>query len=567
MFLPPIILLISCFTLFFFRKFIGPLGLFYTAALSLILVLIITSYSYIIILKTGNYFFIDFGRWFYVYDYMDSNLVFVTDNLSTLTTLLVVLLTLLAQLFGIEYMYREAFILRLIYLLNLFATSVVFLFFVYDFFLILIVWECIGLFSLFLVNFYSNRIYTIKAALKTFIFSRISDFFICIAFFLFILLFNTTDFGLIFTKTPFLQFSKLYIMNFSVNLLDTIGVCILISSAVKAAQFGFHVWLPDAMEAPTPASALIHSSTLVIMGIYLIIRFSIIFEFSLVSNLLMALLGSFTIALGAIAATFQNDIKKLVAYSTVSQMGYLFCGCGFTAYNEVMFYLFAHAVNKAFLFILVGYTVHFFLGNTDLRFMGSSIFFNYDLIFFFILVSFNLTGLPITAGFLAKESLLFHTLQKGILFEIVRTLWFISFIFTPIYMLLLNVITFWYLSKNTFTLYKDTFDIYTKLWNLSKQKYSNFKTIPHQPHVLSKLTTYTLMFFLTATAFLGTNLLLSLFDVNTLNDFNTVNIWKDTFSFFFNTSIIVNIKSLYIISYFISLSLLTTLRYLYNLVN
>lgn len=176
------------------------------------------------------------------------------------------------------------------------------------------------------------------------------------------------------------------------------------------------------MEAPTPASALIHSSTLVIMGIYLIIRFAIIFEFSLVSNIMMALLGSLTIALGAVAATFQNDIKKLVAYSTVSQMGYLFCGCGFTAYNDVLFYLFVHAINKAFLFILVGYTVHFFLGNTDLRFMGAGVFFNYDILFFFILVSINLTGLPLSAGFLAKESLLFHTLRTGTFFDFIRSL-------------------------------------------------------------------------------------------------------------------------------------------------
>ena len=176
------------------------------------------------------------------------------------------------------------------------------------------------------------------------------------------------------------------------------------------------------MEAPTPASALIHSSTLVIMGIYLIIRFSILFEFTTTANLIMALLGSLTIALGAVSATFQNDIKKLVAYSTVSQMGYLFCGCGFMAHNEVIFYLFTHAVGKAFLFILVGYIVHFFHGNTDMRFMGSGILFNYDVLFFSILVSLNLAGLPLTSGFVAKESLLFQTMHGGLGFYFIRTM-------------------------------------------------------------------------------------------------------------------------------------------------
>ena len=207
------------------------------------------------------------------------------------------------------------------------------------------------------------------------------------------------------------------------------------------------------MEAPTPASALIHSSTLVIMGIYLIVRFSIFFEFTVTANFLMAVLGSLTIALGATAATFQNDIKKLVAYSTVSQMGYLFCGCGFMAYNEVMFYLFAHAINKAFLFILVGYTVHFYLGNTDLRFMGLASAYKLDLLFYFIIVSINLTGLPLSAGFVAKESLLFHTLKQGLIFDLVRSLWVVSFVLTPIYMLMLNMAAFWFYAKAPFTLF------------------------------------------------------------------------------------------------------------------
>ena len=124
------------------------------------------------------------------------------------------------------------------------------------------------------------------------------------------------------------------------------------------------------MEAPTPASALIHSSTLVIAGIYLIIRFSVLFEFTVLTNYYLALLGAVTLSFSSITAIFQNDIKKLVAYSTISQIGYLVCGCGFCCYEEVLIYLIIHALNKAFLFILVGYIVHFFNANTDMRQMG-----------------------------------------------------------------------------------------------------------------------------------------------------------------------------------------------------
>jgi NADH-quinone oxidoreductase subunit L len=160
------------------------------------------------------------------------------------------------------------------------------------------------------------------------------------------------------------------------------------------------------MEAPTPASALIHSSTLVVAGVYLIIRFSLLFEFAYYVNLALALLGATTLAFSAVTATFQQDIKKLVAYSTISQIGYLVCGCGFGCYNETLIYLIIHAINKAFLFILVGYVVHNFSGNTDLRFMGNSHVFSFDVAVILLVLAANLSGLPYFAGFAGKEFLI-----------------------------------------------------------------------------------------------------------------------------------------------------------------
>lgn len=175
------------------------------------------------------------------------------------------------------------------------------------------------------------------------------------------------------------------------------------------------------MEAPTPASALIHSSTLVIAGVFLIIRFSLIFEFTIFTNYYLALLGAVTLAFGAITAIFQNDIKKLVAYSTISQIGYLVCGCGFCCYEEVLLYLIVHALNKAFLFILVGYIVHFFNGNTDMRQMGGIYLYSFDIAVLLFGVCFNLAGLPYSAGFLGKEFLLFQVLRDDFLSLIVRS--------------------------------------------------------------------------------------------------------------------------------------------------
>lgn len=149
-------------------------------------------------------------------------------------------------------------------------------------------------------------------------------------------------------------------------------------------------------------------------------RLSVLFELAYFANILLIFLGGLTITVGAVSASFQNDIKKLVAYSTVSQMGYLFCGCGFLAYPEVMYYLAVHAMNKAFLFILVGYIVHFFNGNTDLRFMGNLLNYSPSVTFIALTVSLNLAGLPLTSGFIAKEFLVFQTLRGDNFSLIVR---------------------------------------------------------------------------------------------------------------------------------------------------
>ena len=167
--------------------------------------------------------------------------MFCVDSLALIASLLVLVLTLFALYFGVEYMYREAFINRLLYLLNLFATSVIFLFFCYDYFLIIFAWECIGLFSLLLVNFYSTRIYTIKAALKTFVFSRISDMFMFISFTLALVMYNSTDLSIIFIQTPFLMFHYIFIGSLAVHFLTAFSLTLALSGGIKAAQFLSHV--------------------------------------------------------------------------------------------------------------------------------------------------------------------------------------------------------------------------------------------------------------------------------------------------------------------------------------
>lgn len=483
---------------------------------------------------TGSYYYLDFNKWFFCVDLFDSHLLICIDSLALICAALVLFLTIVALFFGVEYMNREAFINRLLYLLNLFATSVIFLFFCFDFFLIMLAWEFIGLFSLLLVNFYSNRIYTLKAALKTFIFSRISDFFMFLAFILSILIFHSTDLTLIFLQAPFLLFHYIYIGPISVHFLSLFALSIVLSGVIKAAQFFSHVWLPDAMEAPTPASALIHSSTLVVAGVFLVIRFATIFEFTPEINYFLAILGAITLAFASITAVFQNDIKKLVAYSTISQIGYLVCGLGFCCYEEVLIYLIMHALNKAFLFILVGYIVHFFSGNTDLRQMGGLYLYSFDISVLFFGVSLNLAGLPYTAGFFAKEFLLFQVCKDDFLSLLVRSCWFISFIFTPIYMLLIPFIVIFGTKKGVISNYKS-------LWSLNNNQYINSNLILlnfYKTNALrwflqrlqlslltSRLTIYILITFWLLFFNLGEIFLMIIFNYSTLLELTDNNIY------------------------------------------
>ena len=565
--------------IFLFKRWLGPIGTFYSSVFSFSTVILFSVYELYLILLNGNYFYVDFGRWFFCLDLIDSNLVFCVDSLALVSSILVLTLTVFALYFGVEYMYREAFINRLLYLLNLFATSVVFLFYCYDYFLILFAWECIGLFSFLLVNFYSTRIYTLKAALKTFVFSRISDMFMFLSFLLTINSFMTTDLSLIFIQIPFMAFHYLFIGSIAVHFLTFFSFCLVTSGGIKAAQFFFHVWLPDAMEAPTPASALIHSSTLVVAGIFLVIRFAILFEFTIFTNYYLVLLGALTLSFGSITATFQNDVKKLVAYSTISQIGYLVCGCGFCCYEEVLLYLIIHALNKAFLFVLVGYIVHFFSGNTDMRQMGGAYLYSFDITVLLFGVCFNLAGLPYSAGFLGKEFLLLQVMREDFISYFVRGCWLVSFFFTPIYMFFLIFLVMFNIKKGSIIVYISNWGfkfnlnsfITTYLWNkdgLLPSKASWYNAFSHKYQftaLTSRLTSYMLLSFWIFFFFFGESLLLILFNYSTPIDTITSSnfmVIKQHIIFFLVSS---SSKLLKYINFFIFFLTLNSFMYMMNL--
>lgn len=526
--LPPMLLPLHCFFILLFRKWLGSIGTFYCSLTVFICLNCVTMYAIITQLISGQYIYVDYGSWFSCLNLIDSHLAFCSDILANSTALLVLFLTPLALYFGVEYMFREAFANRLLYLLNLFAASVILLFYSYDFFLILLFWECVGLFSLLLVNFYSTRIYTLKAAFKTFVFSRISDMFLFSAFLVTINTFHSCDLALIFIQIPFFTIHYLFFGALGVHLLSLLAGLIALGGVIKCAQFGFHVWLPDAMEAPTPASALIHSSTLVVAGVFLIIRFSLLFEFAYYINLALAILGSTTLAFAAVAAVFQQDIKKLVAYSTISQIGYLICGCGFGCYDETLIYLVIHAINKAFLFILVGYVVHLYNGNTDLRFMGGAHIFSFDVAVMFLVLGANLSGLPYLAGFAGKEFLISQFFLSNTENLYIRACWQIAFVFTPIYMFTLIV-------SVLYGPLKSRQDIWRVLSNNNRQivfTSNAFRTNPNALYIpfnnswiYANLSSLIFGFLLVCVLSLGETFLLVLIDYSTLHPLTVQSSW------------------------------------------
>lgn len=238
------------------------------------------------------------------------------------------------------------------------------------------------------------------------IMNRIADVLFIFAIILILLEFKTLNYQVVFSLIPFLVGDSFMVMNWMVLKLDFIAFFLLFGAIGKSAQLGLHTWLPDAMEGPTPVSSLLHAATMVTAGVFLLIRCSFILEFSPNVLSITALLGAFTAFFSAITATFQFDIKKVIAYSTCSQLGYMVLACGLSNYHIALFHLFLHAFFKALLFLSAGSVIHAIADEQDMRRMGSLASF---LPFTYVCMSvgsFAIMGFPFLTGFYSKDLLI-----------------------------------------------------------------------------------------------------------------------------------------------------------------
>ena len=274
-------------------------------------------------------------------------------------------------------------------------------------------WEGVGLCSYLLIGFWYKKPSANAAAIKAFIVNRVGDFGFAIGIFLIFFFYGTVNYDEVFQQTPLLIQKEIIFLGIEFNLITLICLMLFIGAMGKSAQILLHTWLPDAMEGPTPVSALIHAATMVTAGVFLVVRCSPIFEYSQVALNIVAIIGMITAFFAATVALVQNDIKKIVAYSTCSQLGYMFFAAGVGAYHVAIFHLFTHAFFKALLFLGSGCVIHSFNDEQDIRSMGGvwkKIPYTYILM---IIGTLALTGFPFLSGYYSKDAIIEFAYLKG----------------------------------------------------------------------------------------------------------------------------------------------------------
>ena len=337
-------------------------------------------------------------------------------NVDPLTSVMLVVVTVvsaLVHIYSIGYMSHDPHKPRFMSYLSLFTFSMLALVLSDNFLQLFFGWEGVGLCSYLLINFWFKKDTANNAAIKAFVVNRIGDFGLAIGIFLIYFHLGTINFNEVFQIIPEYKDKSINFLSIDVNLITLICTFLFIGAMGKSAQFFLHTWLPDAMEGPTPVSALIHAATMVTAGVFLVVKCSPIFEYSQFALNLIAIIGMLTALFAASVALVQNDIKRIIAYSTCSQLGYMFFAVGVGAYHVAIFHLFTHAFFKALLFLGAGSVIHAFKEEQDIRYMGG-VWKKLPITYCLMIVgTLALTGFPFLSGFYSKEAIIEFAFLKG----------------------------------------------------------------------------------------------------------------------------------------------------------
>ncbi|MGP0020690.1 MAG: NADH-quinone oxidoreductase subunit L [Candidatus Sulfotelmatobacter sp.] len=323
------------------------------------------------------------------------------DQLSLIMLLVVTGVGFLIHIYSVGYMWDDPSYYRFFAYLNLFMFFMLTLVLANNYLVMFIGWEGVGLASYLLIGFWFTKDSAASAGKKAFIVNRIGDFGFLIALFLIIQHFGSLDFTRVFA-----QIRPIASENTGAGLLTAIGILLMVGACGKSAQIPLYVWLPDAMEGPTPVSALIHAATMVTAGVYMVSRSHVIFERAPQALMVVAVIGTLTALFAATIGIAQTDIKKVLAYSTISQLGYMFMACGVGAFSAGIFHLMTHAFFKGLLFLGAGSVIHAVGGEQDMRKMGglkSYIPWTFGTVF---IATLAIAGIPPFAGFWSKDEIL-----------------------------------------------------------------------------------------------------------------------------------------------------------------
>jgi NADH-quinone oxidoreductase subunit L len=335
------------------------------------------------------------------------NFSFYLDQLSLVMLLVVTGVGFLIHIYSAGYMWDDDGYYRFMSYLNLFMFFMLTLVLAKDYLVMFIGWEGVGLASYLLIGFWFTKDSAASAGKKAFIVNRIGDFGFLIALFLMIEHFGSLDFTNVFAKV-----STYPSETAAVGTLTAIGLLLMVGAAGKSAQIPLYVWLPDAMEGPTPVSALIHAATMVTAGVYMVARSSAVFDRAPIAMLVVAIIGTLTALFAATIGIAQTDIKKVLAYSTVSQLGYMFMACGVGAFSAGIFHLMTHAFFKGLLFLAAGSVIHGVGGEQDMRKMGGLRTYMPWTFLTMTVATFAIAGFPPFAGFFSKDEILWKAFSS-----------------------------------------------------------------------------------------------------------------------------------------------------------
>ena len=388
-----------------FGRAIGPKGAAIVTTSCLVISFFLSLFAFYEVGLMGSPVYIRLATWVSS-EVLLINWGFLFDSLTVVMCIVVTFVSSLVHLYSIEYMSHDPHLPRFMSYLSLFTFFMLILVTADNFIQMFLGWEGVGLCSYLLINFWFTRVQANKAAIKAMIINRIGDFSLIIGILILFVNFKSVDYATIAVLAPFFKSETINFLNMDFNILSLVCIFLFLGAVGKSAQLGLHTWLPDAMEGPTPVSALIHAATMVTAGVFLIVRTSFIYEHAPSILEFITILGACTAFFASSVGLVQNDLKRVIAYSTCSQLGYMVFSCGLSDYAVGVFHLANHAFFKALLFLGAGAVIHAVNDEQDMRKMGglkNLVPFTYSAM---TIGSLALIGFPFLAGFYSKDMIL-----------------------------------------------------------------------------------------------------------------------------------------------------------------